>query len=200
MKAKDLLTILIVFLLVNYIFNYFAGPKNNQPALPVNEITIKTVKTDYGLNDLVSVKITNNTPQNAIIKKECPKEPLDVMFFKDNKWIEKTNTADIKCDGIKDVQINPGEEKTISYSSWNHALFGELGKYKIRATVNLESAATASTQQPGSINTQSVTGTQAATQQPAPAALTASSKILETPEFEVKPQGWFGLIWTVALY
>ncbi len=178
----------VVFLLVNYAFNFFYG-KDTQQTITSDSVTIETTSKEYKQNDLVTVKISNKTANSYTIKDECPNEPFEVLYHnKDKQWTEKTSTPDIKCDIQSGLTIKAGEEKTIDYKSWNHALFSNLGKYKIRATLILDTTSTSNE------NSQQVT------QQTVPDDSTVQTKILETPEFEIKPEGWFGMVWTAGFY
>lgn len=168
MNKKSILTFIVVFLIINFAINFFY--RGNDVASPLNtgNFGIETTKKEYGQDDLVEVKIKNNTKSNATIANECPSEPLSITTYKDNVWIPKTVIAEIKCPNTQATVLKPGEETTILYSSWNHALFGEIGRYKISATIQPEDGSAPVT--------------------------------VETPEFEVKPQGWFGAIWHTLFY
>lgn len=168
MNKKSILTFIVVFLIINFAFNFFN--RGNDAASPLNtgNYGIETTKKEYGQNDAIEVKIKNNTKSKATIANDCPSEPLNVSTYKDNAWTPKTVSAEIKCPNTEPTVLNPGEETTIHYSSWNHMLFGELGRYKISATIQPEDGSTPVT--------------------------------VEAPEFEVKPQGWFGSIWNSLFY
>lgn len=154
---KNLLTFLVIFLALNLIVSIFFKPGQDQNELKAGEIGMTLSKKDFDLYDLVSVDIKNNTTQAITIKNECPQEPLEVFKYENNEWKQVAAPAPIHCEGTTDTVIQPQEKSTIHYTYWNHALFGEIGRYKIKATFN--------------------------------------DKTIESPEFEVKNQGWFGYLW-----
>lgn len=161
---------LLIFLAVNFVINTFFKPQNDVP----NQITL-TTKADFGLGDIVNVEIKNTTQQTVTIKDECPGEPLEVLFSNNGTWTPKAKQAEIACTEAKDIVVKPGEKQAINYHSWNHALFGELGKYKLQAKVIVTAPA-------------------------APAGTTPEIKNIESNEFEMKPQGIFGYLWTTVFY
>src|SRR4029079_6255838 len=126
------LNYIVIFLVVYLVMNFFTQSNNSQPA-PSGDIIMTTSKKEYGENDLVTVKIKNNTNNIATIKNDCPEEPLDVKVSLNGSWQAKTKRAEIKCDNSNPIVIKPQEEIGISYNSWNHSLFGEVGRYKISA-------------------------------------------------------------------
>jgi len=167
MNKKSILTFIVVFLVINFIFNYFFHGSDSTPT-DTSNYTIATSKKEYGQDDLVEVKIKNNTKTQATVTNDCPAEPLSVSAYVNNAWTPKTVSAEIKCPQVGNTILKPGEETSIKYSSWNHMLFGDVGRYKISATITPDD------------------GTPPVT--------------LESPEFEVKPQGWFGIAWHTVVY
>ncbi len=171
---KDILTVLIIFLALNYVLSFFN--KGNQTDLKPGEIALK-VNNEFDMGSMVTAEIINNSDKTVIIKNECPNEPLDVLSYNasqtsENKWQPISKSADINCDGTKDTEVAPnGGKATIVYSSWNHALFGELGRYKLSANLTLKDA-----------NNQT------------------EQKTVESPEFQIKPRGWFNTVWTSVFY
>lgn len=162
---------LLIFLAVNFVINTFFKPQNND--IP-NQITL-TTKSDFGLGDIVNVEIKNTTQQTVTIKDDCPGEPLEVMYSANGTWTTKTKQAEIACTEAKDIIVKPEEKQSINYHSWNHALFGELGKYKLQAKVSVIDPA-------------------------APAGTAPELKTIESNEFEMKPQGIFSYLWTTVFY
>ena len=159
---KNLLLFIIIFLAVNLVFNFFFKQQNNTSEVK-NEVILSMTKNDFGVGDTVDIEIKNNTAQVATFKNTCPEQPFEVLYLKNGNWIDKKHHAEISCDNGADYIVKPGEKITVSYGSWNHALFSEVGKYKIRAN-------------------------------------TMESKMLESHEFEIKPQGTFGYLWTTLFY
>ena len=171
MNKKNIITFIIVFLLLNFVISFFTKRDDSGELAKTGDFGIATTKKEYGQNEQVEVKIKNNTSATYKILNECPSEPLDVFNFRNGQWIKKEITAEIKCEGKTDTVIKPQEEITVRYPSWNHALFGELGRYKISA--NLLPTDNSGNTQP---------------------------KSAESNEFEVKDQGLFGFLWSSVFY
>ena len=219
MKSKDLLTILIVLLLVNFLFSFFTGKQTTNDQTTTNSFIISSAHNEYALHDQISVKIKNNTSQAGVIKNTCPNPPLTVSTQVNNQWVDKTSVAHVDCKDTTDLTINPGEEKTIAFQSWNNALFGEKGKYKIKAVINTkaavlntptvqqtQAAVISTTQQTTQTQADTQTVTQATTQNVVAnqtqqsATLQDTIVTVETSEFEVKDQNWFNWLWTTIFY
>lgn len=130
---KNLLLFVIIFLAVNLVINFFfkEQPIDKQD---VGVVSIKTTKNDFAVNDVVTIEIKNNTNAAVTFKTQCPEEPFDVLYMKNGIWVEKKHRAEINCATASDYVIKPGDKALIDYASWNHSLFSELGKYKIRAS------------------------------------------------------------------
>jgi YidC/Oxa1 family membrane protein insertase len=171
MNKKNILTFVVIFLVLNFVLSFFGKKDNNTAAAPAGNFSVTTTKSEYSLHDLVGVKIKNNTASQATIKNECPNEPLTVETSLNAQWTAKTAVSQINCANLTDVTIAAGQETTIQYSSWNHALFGELGKYKIIAQISGTDANGA-----------------------------AKTFTAESNEFEIKPQNFFGIAWNTVLY
>ncbi len=162
---KNILTFLVVFLALNLILSFFTRPQS-QDEIKSGEIGISLSKNSYDLHDQVSVDIKNNTDKTATIKNECPEEPLDVLKYSNSQWVQLKSTAKISCEGTTDLIIAPQTKTTVTYPSWNNMLFNEMGRYKIKANILLDT----------------------------------ESKTIESPEFQVNAEGWFGYLWTMLFY
>lgn len=220
MNKNKFINFAITFLLVYLIVGFFTKG-NTQQAVTNGDVTLTTTKNEYGQDETVIVKIKNNTNKIATIKNDCPGEPLNVFANNQGQWVQKNNTATIKCDDTADLVIKPGDESQVTYLSWNHALFANLGKYKISALVNLQPIAadpasgsqttvdsvTQSSSQTTAESTQAVsqqsqtmgTGT---TQQTQAAAANSqpTTKTFESNEFQINTQSWFNSLWTTIFY
>ena len=202
------LTFLLVYLVMSLFF------KGSTPASTnVSAITITPAKTDFSQNQLVTVKIKNNTTSDATVKNDCPGEPLDVFKKNGDAWQQLSATSkEIDCSSYTpEFQLKAGEEKTLTYNLWNHALFGDLGTYKIAAEVKYipdqvvgtqaTSTQTTSTQ----VSKAQATATQATstTSQTLPSTTKTStpiSKTFESDTFTVTPPNFFSNLWTYILY
>ncbi len=169
MDKKKILHYVIIFLLVYVTMSFFFKPPTENQSAPTQNFEIETIKKEFPQQEIVTVNIKNNTEQPVTVKNDCPREPLTVKQKIGNNWEEITNTAEVKCEQTEDYTIEPDKELNIRYDSWNHALFGEQGTYKIFADIEVPSEPSKNT-------------------------------TIESNEFEVVPQGWFGYIWTVGFY
>jgi len=171
MNKKNILIFVIVFLLLNFIISMCSKQGANTAPLTTGDFAVATTKTDYEQDQLVGVKIKNNTKEDYVIKDKCPSEPLEVQRLENGQWTVMTYKAEIKCGQATDTVISPDQEITINFTSWNHALFGSMGQYKITAVLTPKNPQ--STSQPVTVDSNT---------------------------FEIKEKGIIGVIWTVALY
>lgn len=169
MNKKNFLNYAIIFLLVYLIMGQFFGPKEEVQQDTQGNFHVLSTKKEYDQTELVAIKIKNNTEFKAIIKDECPHEPLTVTYKKGGEWNTISHIADINCDNTNAKEIEPGKEIIIDYRSWNHSLFGDTGTYKISANIEVPDDPSKNT-------------------------------ILESNEFEVKPQGVLGYVWGNLFY
>jgi len=212
-QLKNILTFVIIFLIVNLVFNFFFKP-NPQEQVP-DTVTVTPTHTDFELGTAVTMDVKNNTQSPITIKNTCPNEPLNVLEKQNGTWVQKHKEAQISCASAADIVLNAGDKRTITFANWNHSLFNEEGTYKVQAVYwTAEQPAAASTQQTGTEQAATQQSTQAAavtveTQQSAvnaaiPGTTTAApalnSKIVESNEFQIKPQGWLGWFWTTVFY
>ena len=173
MNKKNILNFVTIALLVYIALNFFT--QTNTPAPEdTSKFSLKTNKQEYSQHELVTAILKNNTDQPITIPTECPNEPLDVYTSLDGTWKQQTNAATITCGDSNtenaSITIKPKEEYHISYNSWNHALFSEIGHYKIGTTLNV-------------------------IEDGKPTTIT-----LESAEFEVTPQGFFRTVWSTIFY
>ncbi len=169
MDKKKFLHYGIIFLLVYITMNLFFNPGSDSATPSGMDFDVKTINKEFALHDIVTVKIKNNSGLEATIINTCPAEPLGVLKKSGNEWVKMAHNAEITCEGATDLKIAPDQEINIRYDSWNNALFGELGTYKISANITVP-------------------------QDPSKTA------VFESNEFEITPQGWFGIVWTAGFY
>ncbi|MFA6090079.1 MAG: YidC/Oxa1 family membrane protein insertase [Candidatus Woesearchaeota archaeon] len=113
--------------------------KQEQKAVNAGNFIISTTATTYSRVKIVNLKIENYTTETITIKNECPSEPFDVYKFENNQWVQKTTSPELDCSLATDIIINPDEVKQIPYTNWQHALFGEMGKFKIEFKTTIKS-------------------------------------------------------------
>ena len=188
---QNILSFIVIFLIVNFIFSFFFKPPAEEQNL--NTITVTAIHKDFEVGSVVSAEIKNNTKSPIGLKSTCPNEPLNVFIQQNGTWVQEHKQAEINCANSPDILINPGDKHTVSFSNWNHALFSATGQYKFQATILVdENAATTTTQ----------VATQQSTQQIAATAKNPNiqPKTIESEPFEIKAQGWLGWFWQTFFY
>ena len=203
---QNLLTFAIIFLVVNLIIGFFfpQTPPQNQ-----NNIVLTPTKTSFEMGTTVTADLQNNTQSIVTLKNNCPKEPLTVLGQLNGAWVEKHNEAKISCTDVTDTILNPGDKKTVTFNNWNHAIFGETGNYKLQAIVwvsapttpasNTQSTTAGATQAVAAATQQQVAGFTQQTMTAADGSI-LQSRVVESSEFQIVPQGWLGWIWMTLFY
>ncbi|PIZ75311.1 hypothetical protein COY05_04215 [Candidatus Peregrinibacteria bacterium CG_4_10_14_0_2_um_filter_38_24] len=128
--VKNILIFLAIFLAVNYAINLFKGNKAPENTTP-STIVFETTDNEYSRRDIVTIKIKNNTSAAITIPNKCPAEPFDTFRNENNEWVKKTYSPQLDCTNKKDIEILPTKEILVPYSTWNHTLFGDMGRYKV---------------------------------------------------------------------
>ncbi|MGL5830912.1 MAG: YidC/Oxa1 family membrane protein insertase [Candidatus Altimarinota bacterium] len=123
-------TFLAIFLVVQFVYSYFFAPKPADYSTKTG-IEFYTDKKEYGLNDIVQVTVENFSDQDLTIKNTCPEAPLQAQSRVNGEWQNIQATANIDCAGQSDLIIPSKSKHIISFKSWNHSLFGQLGEYKL---------------------------------------------------------------------
>ncbi len=122
----------IFFIAILLIFKGCSGNSSLDAMIATDNVGVAVLNNEYGIDDLVQVKIQNNTSAPIEIENDCPREPLDVLTYKNGNWDQLEVAPKITCESTDPFVIEPGEQLDIQYTSWNHALFGNIGRYKIR--------------------------------------------------------------------
>jgi len=134
MKLKDILLFIGLFIVISMVFKGCSGSSDIDSMLAGNSLGIASVSNEFKQDDLVSVKLRNNTEEKITIKNDCPGEPLNVFKYINGDWQQLNVSPRIVCDTTDPLVIEPKKDLTINYQSWNHALFNEMGRYKISVT------------------------------------------------------------------
>ncbi|MBU0668116.1 YidC/Oxa1 family membrane protein insertase [Patescibacteria group bacterium] len=174
-KKNSILQYIIVFLVVYLTLSFFLKPGQEETSISGADFDV-IVKKEFSVDELVTVQIRNNTETDTTIKSDCPQEPLTVYNKQKGEWTQITSTRENGCEDSRDTTIKPHEKAIISYQGWNHALFGETGTYKVELTIE------------PSIPIQT----------PVQPEIKTISYV--SNEFEIKPQGWFGWLWSAGFY
>ncbi len=128
----------IFFIALLLIFRGCSGNTDLDVSLANNDLGIAVLSNEYKMDDLVTVKLRNNTGEPIRIKNDCPREPLDVFRYQNGEWIQLKVEQDIECGKTDPYIIQPDEEIQVDYTSYNHSLFGNIGRYKIGVTAEVE--------------------------------------------------------------
>jgi len=134
---KNIIVFLTIFLVVNFVMNLFIDSPQEIEA-KTDTIVFETTKQEYSRLKPITVKIENYTENAIKIKNDCPSEPLSVYKKEKNDWIQKTASPKVECTDTSDITIEAGEKTTIAYNSWNHALFSEMGTFKIKFDTEID--------------------------------------------------------------
>jgi len=136
MKRQFILFTIFFFALI-LIMRGCTGNEDMELTLSGNSLGIATMNEEFGQDSLVKVKLRNNTEADITINNDCPSEPLNVFKYINGQWESIAATPKIACTNTDPIVIHPGKDLIVEYQSWNHALFGDIGRYKISATTNI---------------------------------------------------------------
>lgn len=131
MNKKSLLNVLL-FAAVFYLILTTFAPKQKavDPNVPIVPLAV-TVSDSFVEGTEVKVTLKNNMLAAVTLPSNCPGTPLKVTKFNGTAFVEtKAEILPSLCEGVTDVTLAPQAEQTVSYKMWNHALFGQPGKYK----------------------------------------------------------------------
>jgi len=135
--VKNVLVFLIIFMAVNYIFQSCTKKQEVATQNP-GVLVFHTTKNEYTRTDIVTVEIINNTDQTVTIINECPKQPFNVYKSEKNAWTPKTDTPKLDCSNAKNIVLPPTKTALVPYESWNHVLFGDMGRFKIDTKIKVK--------------------------------------------------------------
>lgn len=135
---RQFLLFAIFFVALLLIFRGCSGNTDLEANLSGGDLGIAVLNNEYKLDDLVTVKLRNNTAADMQVENDCPREPLNVYRYQNGEWIQLESKPKITCTTNENFIIKPGEEFTVDYKSWNHSLFHEIGRYKIGANIITE--------------------------------------------------------------
>jgi len=135
---RQLILFGIFFIALLLIFRGCSGNTNLDAMLAGDGLGIATLNNEYSMDDLVHVKLQNNTSAPIEIENDCPREPLDVYNYNNGDWQQLEVSPKIDCDNTDPYVIQPGEQLDVQYTNWNHALFGNIGRYKIAVDVVID--------------------------------------------------------------
>ncbi len=123
---------LLFFLIFLVVFQLFSGKDKNEAGKTDDVVLSSKTKLVIGKEVILDVK--NHGPETINIPNLCPKNPLNVEFYKNGEWLKKEVVLkDASTCGDEEflATIEPEDEAKISFGLWNHELFSELGRYRI---------------------------------------------------------------------
>ncbi len=127
----------IFFIALLFIFRGCSGNTSLDASLANNNLGIAVLNSEYKMDDLVTVQLKNNTNQPIEIHNDCPGEPLDVFKYLNGEWTQLEVSPKVDCVSTDPYVIQPDGELKLDYQSYNHALFGDIGRYKISVTTEI---------------------------------------------------------------
>ena len=119
-------------------FGASAYNKYDDHQLPSGYIELEVSKEKYELGETVEFILKNHFPTTIYVTNECPKEPLNVYRWVDEKWIELHDTA--KDSGecyseSRNIAIPSEGSRKYNFSDWPN-LFREPGVYRIATAID----------------------------------------------------------------
>lgn len=138
MNKKNLLTWILFFLSFFLIAQFFTKKEQpRDPAITNTLVSIIPSKYEYSAGEEVIMKVRNNTSASVILKSNCPRNPFKVFVKNGDNFDELNAETRIDCNILPDITLEKEKEINISYTYWNHALFGNPARYKIEAEINM---------------------------------------------------------------
>jgi YidC/Oxa1 family membrane protein insertase len=133
---NNVLLFLVIFLGLNFVFKSCQGGTEGTSSLDQKPIGFITTDTSYSRNKVVTVEMKNNTEQDIVVPQDCPGEPFDVLHYENSEWVKTEASPELDCSKAVSYTLKPGEEAKIPYDNWNHALFSQMGRFKILFTLD----------------------------------------------------------------
>lgn len=138
MNKQKIITWLLFFLVFFLLLQLFTKKTPPPAEFTTTPVGILVGDNEYVDGQEVTVKIKNNTRTELKIPSHCPKNPLTVLKWTGEKFEAQSAETKIDCAKLPDFQIAPEAEQTVSFSFWNHTLFGTPGRYKIELQTAIE--------------------------------------------------------------
>lgn len=133
MSKQKIITWVLFFFIFFFVFQAFTKKTAPPPEFAGAAIGISLSKTEFAIGEEVTIKVRNNTANKMTLPSNCPKNPFKVLALQGDKFEERAGETKLNCAfSSPDIAIESNAEKTVTYTYWNHALFGETGKYKIQ--------------------------------------------------------------------
>ena len=132
-KIKQILKNTLLFFAIFLTVNYLLQSCQKEEVLPSDNgsLIFTTTDNEYSRNSIVTMEIANQTNEPVTIPSECPGEPFNVYRYESNEWVQKNSDPKLDCSEAKEITVPPGEEIKITYDNWSHALFSDMGRFRI---------------------------------------------------------------------
>lgn len=128
---KKKLMVWAVFFLIFFAAAQLMSKKNSQPAQNGSSVSIAPAKQQYAVDEEVILTIKNPTAETVSFKSNCPVNPFNVLMWTGEKFEAEKAESKINCELAPDFTVTPGGKQQVSYTYWNHSLFGAPGRFKI---------------------------------------------------------------------
>ncbi len=135
--VKNILIFLAIFLVINYL-TQSCQTKQAENLSTQGSLVFSTTNTEYSRQQVVTLKLENNTKNAITIKNECPGEPFAVQHYENNEWKTITSNPSLNCQNTKDIELAPAAKLEIPYTSWNHSLFSQMGRFRIEFATTID--------------------------------------------------------------
>jgi len=133
---NNILLFAVVFLGLNLVFKGCSGGTAQEGVLDQKPIGFVTTDSTYDRTKTVTVEMKNNTDKDITISQDCPAEPFDVLHYEDSNWVKITASPEkMDCSKATPSILKPGDKAKVPYDNWNHALFSQMGRFKIAFTL-----------------------------------------------------------------
>lgn len=219
----------LIFLISFFVFRYFFPAQTEEPTGEgepvISDISMAFVPTKeaYTLGETVALNIDNRSTKTYSFALDCPNAPFRVEKFTDGNWValeatnEKVTCTDTEPENtlhwLDTSDVTAQTLRTISYADWNYALFGEEGKYRVKAIFTevisaeeqerlLAEAQAEAELHPEFQEVETATGT-IIEQMPVeinPDDVIQPEVLELEAQFEVAGRSWFGWLWETIIY
>lgn len=137
MNKKNIIKWVLFFLIFLAVMQMFSKKQSAPPeTMTKAAIGVMPAKDSYSSGEEVIIKVRNNTETPVTLPSNCPKNPFKVLAWTNEKFEERSTETKIKCELAPNIIIAPNTETKVSYTYWNHALFGEPGRYKVEIALS----------------------------------------------------------------
>lgn len=136
MPKKKIITWILFFLIFFTVLQMFGKPKKPPPELTAGTIDVVPAKSEYVSGEEVVITIKNNSAAPITLPSRCPKNPLRVLAWTGEKFEERNAETKLNCAALPETTVAPNAETKVSFTYWNHTLFGNPGRYKVEFAAN----------------------------------------------------------------